>query len=499
MIAVFFLVILFFSAWYLLTKKAHEVDKVPGPPTLPLIGNSLSFATSREEAYKKMMQLTKTYYPLMRTWMGPNPVIHPLDPRTVEVILTSSQHITKSLEYGFISDWLGTGLLTSTGSKWHSRRKLLTPAFHFKILEQFVPVFAENTAILVEILKKKIKSNNSAPVNIVPLVTHCALDIICETAMGTSVHAQTDSESEYVSAMYEITDLIVYRMLRPWLHPDFIHDMTPTGRNFKRCLKTLHGFTNNVIQERKEEFRRRKASGEPTHDGDDIGMKKRTAFLDLLLEMSEGKGEFSDEDIREEVDTFMFEGHDTTAMAMSWGLYYLGCNPDVQQKCVEELEEIFGDDNRAPTYTDLSQMKYLERVIKETLRLRPSVFMIGRQVTTDLKFDGFSFPKGTGIYLHIISIHQNPKLYPNPEKFDPDRFLPENALGRHPYAYIPFSAGPRNCIGQKFAMLEQKSLLSTLLRNFKLKTAYPEKSSEYIPDLILRPKNGIEIELTLRK
>ncbi|XP_059471990.1 cytochrome P450 4C1-like [Neocloeon triangulifer] len=498
MIEVILLVILFFSAWYLLTRTKHEVDKLPGPPAIPLFGNSLSFATSREESYKYMMQLTKTYYPVLRTWMGPTPVIHPLDPNIVEIILTSSQHITKSLEYAFISDWLGTGLLTSTGSKWHSRRKMLTPAFHFKILEQFVPVFGDNTAILVDVVKKKIKST-SGPINIVPLVTHCALDIICETAMGTAVHAQTDSESKYVSAMYEISDLIVHRMLRPWLHPAFIHDMTPTGRNFKRCLKTLRGFTNNVIQERKTEFRKNKASGKVKHGEDEFGVKKRTAFLDLLLEVSDEKRTLSDEDIREEVDTFMFEGHDTTAMAMSWALYFLGCNPDVQQKCVEELDEIFGGDDRKPTMNDLNQMKYLERVIKETLRLRPSVFMIGRQVTTDLKFGGYTFPKGTGIYMHIISIHLNPKVFPNPEKFDPDRFLPEVALGRHPYAYIPFSAGPRNCIGQKFAMLEQKTLLSTMLRNFKLRTVDPEKSSVYIPDLILRPKHGIDLEITLRQ
>ncbi|KAF4517605.1 hypothetical protein B566_EDAN002836 [Ephemera danica] len=156
---------------------------------------------------------------------------------------------------------------------------------------------------------------------------------------------------------------------------------------------------------------------------------------------------------------------------MSWTVHYLSTNPEIQDHCLTELEEIFGTSDRDPTMTDLANMKYIERVIKETMRLRPPAWFIGRQLTKSLKFG---------------------------KKFDPDRFLPENCVARHPYAYIPFSAGPRNCIGQRFAMLEMKEVISTLLRHFKLESCDPEFYNEAIPRLTLQPMNGVKVRLYAR-
>ncbi|GFW21917.1 cytochrome P450 4c3 [Trichonephila clavipes] len=177
--------------------------------------------------------------------------------------------------------------------------------------------------------------------------------------------------------------------------------------------------------------------------------KKRQALMDLLLDQHINGQQLTEEDITEEIDTFMFEGHDTTATAMNFSLYCIGLYPEVQRKIHEELDSIFGEDTERPvTRDDVRDMKYLECVIKESLRLYPSVPLIGRMLNEDFNHNGMVIPKGTALNFFIVSIHRNPEIFPNPEVFDPDRFSPENVVKRHPFAYLPFSAGPRNCIGR---------------------------------------------------
>ncbi|KAF4517533.1 hypothetical protein B566_EDAN005096, partial [Ephemera danica] len=143
----------------------------------------------------------------------------------------------------------------------------------------------------------------------------------------------------------------------------------------------------------------------------------------------------------------------------------------LQAKVVEELVEVFGNSGRVPDVADLANLKYLERCIKESLRLCPSILFIERLIKEDVQIEKFLIPSGCTATFSLYTLHRDPEFFPEPEKFDPDRFLPENSQGRHPYAYMPFSAGPRNCIGQKYALLEQKTVLSTVLRRFRVEAA----------------------------
>lgn len=225
----------------------------------------------------------------------------------------------------------------------------------------------------------------------------------------------------------------------------------------------------------------------------------------------------SDEDIREEVDTFMFEGHDTTAMALSWTLFLLGHNLSVQQKLQVEVDQLYAecfsrrdlkpdelidsvnhDDPQQLNLDHLKQLRYLDCVIKEALRLCPSVPFIGRKTTNELKLANYTVPPGCVIFLLIYQLHRDPKVFPKPEMFDPDRFLPENTLARHPFAYVPFSAGSRNCIGQKFALAEMKTILFNLIRNFTFESVTPLDKAQVRMEMVLRPKSALNIRIKPR-
>ncbi|XP_029412237.1 cytochrome P450 4V2 isoform X2 [Nannospalax galili] len=413
---------------------------------------------------------------------------------TVEKILTSSKQIDKSSMYKFLEPWLGLGLLTSTGSKWRSRRKMLTPTFHFTILDDFLDVMNEQANILV----KKLESHvNQDAFNCFFYVTLCALDIICETAMGKNIGAQSNNDSEYVRTVYRMSDMIHRRMKMPWFWLDLWYLMFKEGREHKRGLKRLHTFTNSVIAERANEMKAEDCSG--ADRGPVPSKNKRKAFLDLLLSVTdEEENRLSPEDIREEVDTFMFEGHDTTAAAINWSLYLLGSYPEVQKKVDNELDEVFGKSHRPATLEDLKKLKYLDCVIKETLRLFPSVPLFARSLSEDCEVAGYRVSKGTEAVIIPYALHRDPRYFPDPEEFQPERFFPENAQGRHPYAYVPFSAGPRNCIGQKFAVMEEKTILACVLRHFWVESKQKREELALSGDLILRPNNGIWIKLKRR-
>lgn len=486
-----------FAKWYIRRSKfVSAIDGVPGPPAYPLIGTAyLLFGVARRDIFHVNRRIHAQFPVILRMWLGPMSSVQLKRAEHIEKVLSSSrQHLQKSWGYRFVKQWLGDGLLIANGEKWHRHRKIITPTFHFSILEGFCEIFAEKSTVLVDKLRKHC--DGSGPVDVYPFITKAALDIISEAAMGTQINAQDQIENEYVNAVYSAANLIVRRLLRPWLHMEFIYKWSSDGKKFAKALDVLHGYSTNVIRKRRE-ARKTKTLNKPD-DEDNVGRKRRLAFLDLLLETSGRDSSLSDLDIREEVDTFMFEGHDTTTSGITWTLFLLGLHPAIQESVYEEMKAIFGNSDRPATVHDLNEMNYLDRVIKETLRLYPPVPSFGRTLSEDLQVDEYKLPKGCMVIIEAFHLHRDERYFPDPERFDPDRFLPENTVDRHPYAYVPFSAGNRNCIGQKFAVYEEKSILSTIIRNFKWTTVGKREDIDLVVELILRPLDGVKLNLQKR-
>lgn len=486
------LVVGFVGVWFVVFWSYYRhIKRVPSPRLWPIIGNAMEFTTTSEvltvldSLYKKLN--TKT----LRIHIGFRTLVQTKDYKFLEFLLSSQSIISKGIGYSFLHEWLGLGLLTSDGQKWRTHRKMITPTFHFKILEEFIDVFNSKGKIMIEKLQKEVGNKSF---DVFPYVTLCALDIICETAMGTCVNAQNEESSLYAKCVKDMGRIIQQRGLNPIYHYKVIYQFTKLCQEEKAALKVLHGYTNSVISKRRAQLEAVAKSTQKTED--DIGQKKRTAFLDMLLQATINGVPLTDKEIREEVDTFMFEGHDTTAAGICYTLFNLANHPEVQQRAFEELKDIFGDDTeRECSYQDLQEMKYLEMVVKETLRLYPSVPLYARMIKDDVTYNGMVLPKGMTIGIYAYGIQRDPDYFPNPEKFDPERFAPENYDGRQPYAYIPFSAGPRNCIGQKFAILEMKASVSKVLRHYKLKPATPTHHLQLAAESILKAVNGVKIAI----
>ncbi|XP_069600465.1 cytochrome P450 4V2-like isoform X1 [Ranitomeya imitator] len=502
--AIVLLTLLAISATPFLTeyiRKWNIMKPIPGfSPTYPIIGNALRFKPNGGDFFIGLVEHTEAFrhLPLMKIWVGPVPFLILYHAETVEPILNTSKHMDKAYPYKFLHPWLGTGLLTSTGKKWHSRRKMITPTFHFAILSEFLEVMNEQSKVLVEKFKEKM---DKEAFNCFMDVTLCALDIISETAMGKKLYAQSNSNSDYIHAIYKMSDIIHRRQKMPWLWPDFLYSKLKEGKEHDRNLGILHSFTDSVIRERAKEMRTQCSRGKSlTSKLKSIKRKKRSAFLDMLLNTTDDSGNaLNYQDIREEVDTFMFEGHDTTAAAMNWSLYLLGSHPEAQLQVHKELDEVFGESDRPVAMEDLKNLRYLEAVIKEALRLFPSVPFYARTICEDCTIRGFKVPKGVNVLIVPYALHRDPEYFPEPEEFRPQRFFPEATNGRNPYAYIPFSAGLRNCIGQRFALMEEKVVLSTILRNFWIETNQKRDELGLVGELILRPQEGIWIQLKDRR
>jgi len=480
-------------------RRIKAFAKLPGPPCLPLLGNALDLIGTPDQVFGNLQKLLGYGDGLQRLFFGPLAVVVVYRARTIEALLNSGAPLVKGSAYKMMKPFLGTGLISSEGAKWKSRRRLLTPAFHFKILDDFNKVYNKQAGILVSKLEAAAESGKELDIR--DRLSLCTLDTIMESSMAWELKSQETTKCEYLENVKRMEAIAQMRQTRPWLRSDFIFNLLGYGKVQDELLKVLHGQSEAAIRRRKAvyfaEKENEEKSSENKHDnGTEPTTKKRRVFLDLMLEESARTDvTMTDADLREEVDTIMFAGHDTTSTATSFTLHFLASHPDVQQRAYEEIMDVVGEDATVTSY-HLKELKYVEACMKESMRVATPVPLIARECSEELVLDGYKIPAGAIYMINIFALHRDPKFFPSPEIYDPERFLGENT--RHPYAFIPFSIGARNCIGQRFAMLLQKVLLCHILRRYTISTKQTFQDLQVARQTVLVPFQGIMLSLQRR-
>ncbi|KAK9708542.1 Cytochrome P450 [Popillia japonica] len=479
---------------YTVVHFEKYLRKIPGKIGLPLFGVALE-VRSPTKLLEYVLQYHRIYKSSYKMFVGSQPYLMITEPEDMKFFLSTSPLLKKSEVYDMAKRWLGNSLLISSGDKWRKQKTMVTPAFHLNILKTFIDVFNSQADVFVE---KLLEESHKGNVDIYPLAERLTLDIICETIMGTSVNAQNDNDCKYLKCVQTLMDIYLDRAISPILTNNLLYFFTNTYRKEMYATKVVHDYTNSVIAQRRKLLNN---TNEDSKDSQNIKRKKaRKALLDLLLEYSANDPSFTEKDLQGEVDTFVVGGYDSTATAVTFILYCLARHPVVQRKVYEELTAIFADDpQRKPTSADLQAMKFLEMVVKETLRLYTPIPLIGRKLENDVDWNGVTLPKGLMILICLQCVHKSIDYWgENFETFDPERFNIENNKNRHPYAYVPFSAGIRNCIGLKYAMVELKCIIATTLRRVEVFPANPDKDVILKSAIMLKPINGVYIRLKSR-
>nr|XP_035141924.2 cytochrome P450 4F2 isoform X1 [Callithrix jacchus] len=484
-------------AWtYTFYDNCRRLQCFPQPPKRNWFLGHLGLVPPTEQGMRVLTQLVATYPQGFKVWMGPFTLIIRLcHPNIIRSVINASAAIAPKDEvfYGFLKPWLGDGLLLSAGDKWSRHRRMLTPAFHFNILKPYMKIFNESVNIMHG-KWQRLASEGSARLDMFEHISLMTLDSLQKCVFSSDSHCQ-EKPSEYIAAILELSALVVKRHQHLLLHTDFLYYLTPDGRRFRRACRLVQDFTDAVIRER-----RRTLPSQGVDDLLQIKAKSKTLdFIDvLLLSKDEDGKELSDEDIRAEADTFMFEGHDTTASGLSWVLYHLAKHPEYQERCRQEVQELLkGREPKEIEWDDLARLPFLTMCMKESLRLHPPVPAVSRCCTQDIALpDGRVIPKGVICLISVFGTHHNPAVWPDPEVYDPFRFDPENIKERSPLAFIPFSAGPRNCIGQAFAMAEMKVVLALTLLRFRVLPDHMEPRRK--PELVLRAEGGLWLRVEPR-
>ncbi|XP_022214225.2 cytochrome P450 4d8 [Drosophila obscura] len=498
------LVLLLVAAGWLIhrgqAERRRAVANLPGPICPPLLGAlHIMFGMNPKTFLNVCRANIDKYGNLQRVWVLNRLLIISADAEFNEQLLGSQEHLVKHPVYRVLGQWLGNGLLLSDGKVWHQRRKIITPTFHFSILEQFVEVFDQQSNICVERLSPRA---NGRTFDVYRPICMAALDIIAETAMGTKIHAQAADSTPYAEAVNECTALLSWRFMSIYLQVELLFTLTHPHLKWRQTqlIRTMHNFTTKVIEERRRTLEEQQRAKISQSADDDVGRKRRMALLDVLLLASVDGRPLTNDEIREEVDTFMFEGHDTTSSALSFCLHLLSRHPQVQEKMLEEILRIIGTDRSRPvTIRDLNELKYLECVIRESLRLYPPVPLVGRKLQSDFKYTHSKYgsgviPAGSEVLIGIYGIQRLQSAFPQPEQFIPERH--ENGERFAPFTFVPFSAGPRNCIGQKFAQLEMKMMLAKIVREYELLPL--GEAVECVINIVLRSDTGFQLGMRRR-
>jgi cytochrome P450 len=401
--------------------------------------------------------------------LGPKPLTSVIRPEAMERIFVSNQkNYAKQRAYTPIREFLGDGLVTLDGERWRVRRRLLQPHFHRSRVADMVAGMVGVIDAYLDGLRKRLP--NGGVIDMHREMVALTLDIVFNALFGPGLARGRDVSYELLTDSVPVMNERLEGVPVPLWIP------TAKNRRFHRTLAALDAAVFEIIA-----AARQREQADPT-------------LLGMLLDTvdDETGAKLSDRAIRDEVMTFYVAGHETTALMMTWLFALTGGRSDVWGAIADELERTLH--GRIPSYEELAQLVYVRQVIDETLRMRPATAALSRDVLADDELMGHRVEAGSFVLMYIYGLHHHPALWDEPERFDPGRFAPEAASERSKCSYIPFSAGPRMCIGNSFALAEGALILAMLLQRAEW-TLEPGQRIEPVAAGTVRPSGPVNVRV----
>ncbi|RQH01860.1 cytochrome P450 [Natrarchaeobius oligotrophus] len=438
-----------------MSNDAQGVDeRPPGPDGLPILGTQLAFL---RDPYGFMTETAREYGDVVH-WRDPGGDVYQLNhPDYIEhVLVQHNENYVKGDEFqNVLGPITGNGILNSEGEVWRRNRHRIQPAFHPDRIREYAEMMVEFTEDALETWTDgEIRHVHEDMMAV-------TLKIVARALFGADVDDHVDAVGSALETFMDATENLPHLALPPSIP-------TPARRRIKRARRELDDVVYRLIEERR---------ANPTdHD-----------VISKLLEGEEGKA-MSTEQIRDEVVTLLLAGHETTALALTLTFYLLSRNPAPEETLLAELEAVL--DGRPPTMADVSDLAYTETVIRESMRLYPPVPGIVREPVKPDVIGGYEIPAGATVRMHQWVVHRDPRWYDDPLAFRPERWTDEMESDLPKLAYFPFAAGPRRCIGDRFAMLEAQLILAAVYRRYHLELV-PGTDLDLMATITARPKHEI--------
>jgi cytochrome P450 len=456
------------------TMEARLPSPPPRPPGRPVIGHLLEFRADRAAM---QLRTARSYPDAAAMRLGVFSVVMVSSPAMAhDILATQAEAFTKSLGLSvFLRPLLGDGLLTSERENHTRQRRLIAPAFTLKRIAAYATTMGQRAKQLLEGL------NDGDRVDASELMMRLTLEIVGKTLFDAEVGSDAGEVGGAITEVMQNTIKTLSSILP-------VPPSVPTPRNLRsrRARAKLDAIIYRLIAARR---------ASPGDRGDVLSI--------LLAARDEDGTSMTDEQVRDEAMTLFLAGHETTANALAWAVYLLAKNPAARARAEQETAHLVG--RQEPVgYEDLKALPYTMAVLKETMRLYPPVYVMGRRAARDVVVQGgeggaaMQVKKGNNVLINVLGIHRRPELYPDPDRFDPERFLGDREKQLGKCGYMPFGDGPRVCIGNHFALMEGHLILATLLASRRLDLERPQERIGTEPLVTLRPRGGVPVVVRRR-
>ncbi|KAL9970601.1 hypothetical protein ACROYT_G023006 [Oculina patagonica] len=487
--AVILLLLVFIASFAVyLAHKRRKFAHIPSPPITSFFkGHMDEILSNRAKGnpnHDKFLEWHIQYGKVVLVWFGHVPIVIVADPAMVKDILIQKNLPKHPLSYGNLGylygqRFLGTGLLTNTDNEsWKRRRAIMNPAFHRKCLKDLMSSFNSTANVLLDHLGTM--ADGKTEVCMFDQFSRAALDVICKVAFGMDMDIISGKDTKFteaVSLSFHGADVANWQLFHKWNVFQYSFQ-----RRVTEAIQFLRETGRKVIEVRKNAMKR----GEQVPDD----------MLQRIIQQQETIPNLGIEDMLDDFLSFFIAGHETTASMLSFCVLELGDHPEIVESLVGEVFDVLGEKQNV-AFDDLAKLHQLGLVMKETLRRHPTVAGTLRTCDKEQEIGGYNIPASAVIMLSTYVSSHFPEYWTNPEEVNPYRFDDEELVKRSHYTYFPFLLGPRNCIGQNFAQIEAKVLLSRFLQTFKF-SLVPGQSRQALERVTLRPKDGVMCTLTKR-